>query len=139
MLAILGFDIGILRDTFRFLYRDLSLYLCSFYLISFYVVLLSRKLLGYESLDEMYSKMSCINYWQGIDKPMVFINAVDDPIVPPKLLEKVQAMTSKYDKKDENSNTGIRPVSLQEQKSTINDQIVTSFVTSSITFLDVEF
>ncbi len=138
MLAILGFDIGILRDTFRFLYRDLSLYLCSFYLISFYVVLLSRKLLGYESLDEMYSKMSCINYWQGIDKPMVFINAVDDPIVPPKLLEKVQAMTSKYDK-DENSNTGIRPVSLQEQKSTINDQIVTSFVTSSITFLDVEF
>ena len=63
-------------------------------LTTFYDPLFFRKLLGYESLDEMYSKMSCINYWHGIDKPMVFINAVDDPIVPPQLLEKVKACTS---------------------------------------------
>jgi predicted alpha/beta-fold hydrolase len=39
--------------------------------------------------------MSCINYWHGIDKPMVFINAVDDPIVPPQLLEKIKGCTRK--------------------------------------------
>ena len=60
------------------------------------LVLYFRKLLGYESLDEMYSKMSCINYWHGIDKPMVFINAVDDPIVPPQLLDRVKDATSEY-------------------------------------------
>jgi abhydrolase domain-containing protein 2 len=55
-----------------------------------------RKLLGYESLEEMYTKMSCIHYWHGIDKPMVFINAIDDPIVPPQLLERVKDATSTF-------------------------------------------
>lgn len=56
----------------------------------------TRKLLGFESVSEMYRKMSCINYWDGIDKPMVFINAVNDPIVPPQLLEKVKEATKKH-------------------------------------------
>ena len=44
----------------------------------------------------MYSKISCINYFSGIDKPMIFINAVDDPIVPPQLLEKIKDVTSEF-------------------------------------------
>jgi predicted alpha/beta-fold hydrolase len=44
----------------------------------------------------MYTKMSCIHYWHGIDKPMVFINAIDDPIVPPQLLERVKDATSTF-------------------------------------------
>jgi len=40
--------------------------------------------------------MSCINYFSGIDKPMIFINAVDDPIVPPELLEKIKDATSEF-------------------------------------------
>ena len=56
-----------------------------------------RRLLGYESLDEMYGKMSCINYIHGVDKPMIFINSVDDPIIPPELLEKIKTVTSKLE------------------------------------------
>ena len=44
----------------------------------------------------MYSKISSINYLGGIDKPMIFINAVDDPLVPPQLLEKIKDVTSEF-------------------------------------------
>ena len=45
----------------------------------------------------MYGKMSCINYIHGVDKPMIFINSVDDPIIPPELLEKIKTVTSKLE------------------------------------------
>ena len=45
---------------------------------------------GYASLDEMYKKSSCVSYWDNIKVPMVFVNAVDDPIVPPSLLRIVR-------------------------------------------------
>ena len=44
----------------------------------------------------MYRKFSCFNYFSGIDKPIVFINAADDPIVPPQLLKKVKEATSEF-------------------------------------------
>jgi len=50
----------------------------------------TRKLAGYSSLDEFYKKSSCVTYWHNIKVPMVFVNALDDPIVPPALLKIVR-------------------------------------------------
>ena len=38
-----------------------------------------------------FRNWSCDNYWENITVPIVFINATDDPIVPPKLVEKARA------------------------------------------------
>jgi len=50
----------------------------------------TRRISGYSSLDEMYKKSSCVTYWHNIKVPMVFVNALDDPIVPPALLRIVR-------------------------------------------------
>jgi len=51
----------------------------------------TKKLYGYKTIKEMYRNWSCDNYWENITVPIVFINATDDPIVPPKLVEKARA------------------------------------------------
>jgi abhydrolase domain-containing protein 2 len=55
----------------------------------------TRKITGYSSLDEFYKGSSCISVWDRIKIPMVFINAVDDPIVPAALLPSVRNATRK--------------------------------------------
>ena len=50
----------------------------------------TRRIGGYSNLDEFYRKSSCTSVWNNIKIPMVFVNAVDDPIVPPKLLQFVR-------------------------------------------------
>lgn len=37
---------------------------------------------GKGSLDEFYVESSCVNYVGRIDKPFLFINSVDDPVIP---------------------------------------------------------
>jgi len=68
----------------------------------------TKKLYGYKTIHEMYRKWSCYNYWENITVPIVFINATDDPIVPPKLVEKarsfvLQEHTSKTKEANEDS------------------------------------
>ena len=43
----------------------------------------------------MYKKSSCVTYWHNIKVPMVFVNALDDPIVPPALLRIVRNAAGK--------------------------------------------
>lgn len=47
----------------------------------------TRKLAGFESVSEFYRHMSSYHHLPNIKLPMIFINALDDPIVPPPLLE----------------------------------------------------
>lgn len=57
----------------------------------------TRKIGGYSGLEEFYKKSSCISVWDKIKVPMVFVNAVDDPIVPPALLQHVRRAASQRD------------------------------------------
>ena len=52
--------------------------------------LYTRRLAGFSNLSEFYNAMSCSNHLKNIQVPTVFINARDDPIVPPPLLEIVR-------------------------------------------------
>merc|ERR1719158_1438259 len=52
--------------------------------------LYTRRLAGFSNLSEFYNAMSCSNHLKNIRVPTVFINARDDPIVPPPLLEIVR-------------------------------------------------
>jgi len=50
----------------------------------------TRRLAGFPNLPDFYNAMSCKHHLKNIKVPMVFINSVDDPIVPPPLLEIVR-------------------------------------------------
>lgn len=54
----------------------------------------TRKIGGYTGLEEFYKKSSCISVWDKIKVPMVFVNAVDDPLVAPALLQHVRRAAS---------------------------------------------
>lgn len=54
----------------------------------------TRKVHDFNSISELYKWSSSINYLEGIEVPMVFINANDDPIVPKELLEPVRKFAS---------------------------------------------
>ena len=54
----------------------------------------TRKIAGYPSLEEFYRKSSCISFWDNISVPMIFVNALDDPLVPPALLQHVRRSAS---------------------------------------------
>jgi abhydrolase domain-containing protein 2 len=58
----------------------------------------TRKVHEFGSLSELYSWSSSINYVNNINKPMIFINSKDDPIVPEPLLEPIKTLTSEYEK-----------------------------------------
>jgi len=60
------------------------------------MLIVCRRVLKFDTTDEMYRNMSCINYWSGIEKPMIFINAVDDPLFYPRLLNNVRDATSQF-------------------------------------------
>jgi len=50
----------------------------------------TRRLAGFSNNSDFYNAMSCKNHIKNIKVPMIFINALDDPIVPPVLLEIVR-------------------------------------------------
>jgi len=52
----------------------------------------TRKRLGFKSVEDMYRNWSSRNYWEKIEVPMVYINALDDPLIPPKMLEPVRQL-----------------------------------------------
>jgi len=55
----------------------------------------NRKRLGYKNLEDMYRSWSCKTYWENIEVPMAFVNALDDPIVPPKMLDPIRELSEK--------------------------------------------
>jgi len=58
----------------------------------------TRRLAGYETVDEMYKQSSCSLFMDAITVPVVFINAQDDPIVPEPLLSIPQQYVDSRDK-----------------------------------------
>ncbi|KAJ8688314.1 hypothetical protein QAD02_024109 [Eretmocerus hayati] len=50
----------------------------------------TRKVHNFKSVKELYKWSSCVHYLEKIATPMVFINALDDPIVPESLLTPIK-------------------------------------------------
>ncbi|XP_055386134.1 abhydrolase domain-containing protein 2 [Condylostylus longicornis] len=50
----------------------------------------TRRIHNFPSVTELYTWSSCINYLDNIEKPMVFINSKDDPLVPESLLHPIK-------------------------------------------------
>jgi hypothetical protein len=50
----------------------------------------TRRLNGCDNVQEFYRSSSCVHHMKTIQVPMVFINSMDDPIVPLPLLEIVR-------------------------------------------------
>lgn len=64
----------------------------------------TRRVHNFKSTTEMYKWSSSINYLHNIEKPVVFINAVDDPLVPEVLLEPIRKHAGKrFNRLSENS------------------------------------
>lgn len=55
----------------------------------------TRKVHNFPSTSALYKWSSCINYLHNIDKPMIFINSLDDPLVPEILLYPVRKFVGK--------------------------------------------
>jgi len=58
----------------------------------------TRKVYGFQTVEELYKWSSCINYFEGISHPMIFINSKDDPLIPDTLLEPVRQFTTTHNK-----------------------------------------
>ncbi|XP_046747387.1 abhydrolase domain-containing protein 2 [Diprion similis] len=56
----------------------------------------TRKIHNFRSVKELYNWSSCINYVTKIATPIVFINALDDPIVPEQLLSPIKDFASQH-------------------------------------------
>ena len=59
----------------------------------------TRKIENADTVESFYRSSSSVNYFDGIKVPMIFINAADDPIVPPPLIQIIKDATSKLLKK----------------------------------------
>merc|ERR1711953_1221646 len=59
--------------------------------------LYTRRLAGFSNVTDFYNAMSCSNHLNNIQVPIVFINARDDPIAPPPLLEIVRDAALTHD------------------------------------------
>jgi len=57
----------------------------------------TRRISGFATMEEFYKKSSCVSVWDKIKVPMVFVNAKDDPIVPPPLLRHVRNAAGQKD------------------------------------------
>jgi len=57
----------------------------------------TRRLAGFKSVQEFYVANSSSNHFKNIEVPTVFINARDDPIIPPPLLETIKDAALSYD------------------------------------------
>ena len=49
-----------------------------------------------DNLEEFYKKSSSVTYFGGIKVPMIFINSLDDPIIPMPLINVVRDAVSKF-------------------------------------------
>lgn len=56
----------------------------------------TRKIHNFQSTTEMYHWSSCINYLTNIEKPVVFVNALDDPLVPEILLGPIRSFVGEF-------------------------------------------
>lgn len=56
----------------------------------------TRRVHNFPSVVDMYRWSSSVHYLDGITKPMVFINAKDDPIVPEDLLLHIKEYSSEF-------------------------------------------
>lgn len=55
----------------------------------------TRRVHNFSSVVDMYKWSSSVHYLEGISKPMVFVNAKDDPIVPEELLVSIKEYAGK--------------------------------------------
>ncbi|CAG0889994.1 unnamed protein product [Darwinula stevensoni] len=58
----------------------------------------SRKVHGFDSVMDFYRHQSSAYFLDQIKHPMVFVNALDDPIVPPPLLDCIREHASAHEK-----------------------------------------
>ncbi|CAG9829128.1 unnamed protein product [Diabrotica balteata] len=58
----------------------------------------ARRVHQFKSISEYYNWSSSKNYFEQIKVPMIFINAMDDPIVPPPLLDPVKKLAMEKEK-----------------------------------------
>lgn len=63
----------------------------------------TRRVHNFPSVVDMYRWSSSVHYLDGISKPMVFINAKDDPIVPEDLLLHIKEYSSELHSHVKNS------------------------------------
>uniref|UniRef100_A0A0R3S3U3 AB hydrolase-1 domain-containing protein n=1 Tax=Elaeophora elaphi TaxID=1147741 RepID=A0A0R3S3U3_9BILA len=58
----------------------------------------TRRILGYENVEEFYRDISSLSVIPKIKIPMIFVNALDDPLIPPCLWHPVRklAATNEY-------------------------------------------
>lgn len=56
----------------------------------------TRRVHNFQTVSEMYTWSSSINYLQNITKPTIFVNSKDDPLVPESLLTPIREFASKY-------------------------------------------
>lgn len=56
----------------------------------------TRRVHNFNSVQELYKWSSSINYVKNIEKPMIFINAKDDPLVPEALLDPIKEYACKF-------------------------------------------
>lgn len=54
------------------------------------------KIHNFASAADLYSWSSCINYLYNIDRPIIFINSLDDPLVPAVLLEPIRKFAESH-------------------------------------------
>lgn len=50
----------------------------------------TKRVHNFKTISELYTWSSSINYLPNINIPMIFINALDDPIVPEQLLDPIK-------------------------------------------------
>lgn len=48
------------------------------------------KIHNFSSATDLYKWSSCINYIYNIDRPIIFLNSLDDPLVPESLLQPIR-------------------------------------------------
>ncbi|XP_040565520.1 abhydrolase domain-containing protein 2 [Lepeophtheirus salmonis] len=58
----------------------------------------TRKLYNFDSVEAFYRNSSSVHYFGGIKVPMIFLNAADDPIVPPPLTALARKESEKNEK-----------------------------------------
>lgn len=62
----------------------------------------TRRVYNFPSTQELYKWSSSQFYFDTIEKPMIFINAKDDPLVPVDLLHPIKKFASKFIQKMKN-------------------------------------
>lgn len=56
----------------------------------------TRRVHNFKTVKDMYKWSSSINYFDGIEKPMVFINSKDDPLIHENLLHPIKEFCGEF-------------------------------------------